>query len=302
MSAVGEISVTLPVEGKPRSEFQRMAARFFRRRTAVLGLVLVIFVVFVAVAAPFIAPYVPTRTVARPNLAPSLQHWLGTDQVGRDLLSRLMYGARVSLIVGVGAQLLGGTIGVLLGMIAGYFGGRVDIILMRIVDVFMAFPFILLAILLVAAVEPSIQNVILAVGLTAWTPTCRLIRGQTLLLREELFVDAARVVGASRWRIISKHIFPNLLPIAVTMFTIGIGTAILSEAALSYLGLGVPPPTPSWGGTLSFGQSVVFSAPHLTIFPTIAILITVLGFNLVGDGLRDAFDPRDATLRGQLGG
>jgi peptide/nickel transport system permease protein len=277
-------------------------SRFLRRRTAVLGLFMVAFVVSVAVAAPVIAPYPPNKTVSQTNQPPSTAHWLGTDQVGRDLLSRIIFGARISLIVGVGAQLIGAIIGILLGMAAGYFGGRIDVALMRIIDVFMAFPFILLAILLVAALEPSTENVILAIGLTSWTPTCRLIRGQTLLLREELFVDAARVVGASQWRIIFRHIFPNLLPIALTMFTIGIGTAILAESSLSYLGLGIQPPTSSWGEILSFGQNVVFSAPQLTICPTIAILITVLGFNLLGDGLRDAFDPRDATLRGQLGG
>ncbi len=279
----------------------RLGRRFLHRRTAVLGLVFVVIVVVVAIAAPIVAPFPPNKTVARPNQPPSAKHLLGTDQVGRDLLSRTVYGARSSLLVGVGAQMLSATIGVLLGMATGYFGGRIDMLLMRVVDVFMAFPFILLAILLVAAMGPSLRNVILAVGLTAWTTTCRIIRGQALSLREELYVDAARAIGASHWRILAVHVFPNLVPLSITMFTIGIGTAIVAESSLSFLGLGIQPPVSSWGKTLSFGQVVVFSAPHLTVVPSLAILVTVLGFNLVGDGLRDAVDPREATLRGQFG-
>jgi peptide/nickel transport system permease protein len=272
--------------------------RFMRRKTAVIGLILVVLIVGTAVAAPVLAPYPPNKTVGSRTEPPSAAHILGTDEVGRDVLSRIIYGARASLMVGVGAQMISALVGVVLGMTAGYYGGIVDVVVMRVVDVFMTFPFILLAILLVAALRPSMQNVILAVGLTGWTTTCRVVRGQTLSLREAVFVDAARAIGASNWRILRVHLLPNLMSVTVTLATIGIGRAIISESSLSYLGLGIQPPTPSWGKTLSFGQIVVFSAPVLTIAPSIAILLTVLGFNLLGDGLRDALDPQEATLRG----
>jgi len=276
--------------------------RFLRRKTAVFGLLLVVVVVGMAVGAPILAPFAPTLTVAGPNQSPSAAHLLGTDQVGRDLLSLTIYGARASLEVGVGAQMLSAIIGVVLGMFAGYFGGRTDALLMRVVDIFMAFPFILLAILLVAAIGPGIRNVILAIGLTAWTTTCRIIRAQTLSLREELYIEAARAIGASNLRILGGYVLPNLVPLSVTMFTIGIGTAIVAESSLSFLGLGIQPPIPSWGKTLAFGQVVVFTAPHLAIVPSVAILMAVLGFNLVGDGVRDAVDPREVTVRGQFSG
>lgn len=281
-----------------RSRTRMVVQRFMRRKTAVLGLILVLMVVGTAVAAPLLAPYSPTKTVGGRTEQPSRAHVLGTDEVGRDLLSRIIYGARASLIVGVGAQTLSAFIGVMLGMTAGYYGGKVDMVVMRIVDVFMTFPFILLAILLVAAIGPSMRNVIIALGLTEWTTTCRVIRGQTLTLREQTFVEAARALGSSRWRILTVHVLPNLVSVAVTLITIGIGTAIIAESSLSFLGLGIQPPTPSWGKTLAFGQIVVFSAPLLTIAPSIAIFLTVLGFNLLGDGLRDALDPQEATLRG----
>jgi peptide/nickel transport system permease protein len=293
---------TRPLAPPPpqQSRIRVALRRFLPRRIAVLGAILIFIVVAAAIAAPIIAPYPPDRTVARPTQGPSWEHLLGTDEVGRDVLSRTIYGARASLIVGVGAQLLSATIGVALGMLAGYFGGARDTILMRIVDIFMAFPFILLAILFVAALGPSTRNVILAIGLTAWTTTCRMIRAQTLALREETYVDAARAIGASNVRILFFHLMPNLVPLTIVMFTIGIGYAIIAESSLSFLGLGIQPPTASWGKTLSFGQTVVFSAPHLTYVPTLAIVATVLGFNLFGDGLRDAIDPRESTFRGQL--
>ncbi|MDQ3692618.1 MAG: ABC transporter permease [Chloroflexota bacterium] len=292
----------MAVVDRHQSRVGRLVRRFLPRKTAILGAALVLFVVAGAVFAPILAPYPPNQTVARPTQPPSREHPLGTDEVGRDLLSRTIYGARASLMVGVGAQLLSATIGVLLGTISGYYGGRKDMVLMRIVDTFMAFPFILLAILFVAALGPNTQNVILAIGLTAWTTTCRIVRGQTLSLREEAYIEAARSIGASNWRILGVHVLPNVVPITVIMFTLGIGSAILAESSLSFLGLGIQPPTASWGKTLAFGQVVIFTAPYLSIVPTFAILITVLGFNLFGDGLRDALDPRESTFRGQIGG
>jgi len=283
---------------KERSRASRFFESFLRRKTAVLGLILVSTITAVAIAAPLISPHPPTEIVGPINGPPARLYPLGTDRVGRDVLTRLIYGTRASLVIGVGAQSLSVLIGLALGMGAGYYGGKTDFVLMRIVDVFMAFPFILLAILVVAAIGPSIENVVIAVGVTSWTGTCRILRGETLRLREETYVEAARVIGASNRRILVRHILPNLVPLAVTLATIGVGTAILSESSLSFLGLGVQPPTPSWGLQLSFAQIVIFSAPHLAIAPTLAIFLTVLGFNLLGDGLRDALDPREATLRG----
>jgi len=291
-------SAIAPLE-KELSRTHRFIQRFLRRKSAVLGLILVSLVVGAAIAAPLIAPYSLTEAGESINGPPSRLHPLGTDRLGRDLLSRLIYGARVSLLVGVGARSISIIVGIVLGMLAGYYGGKVDIVLMRITDVFMAFPFMLLAILVVAAIGPSLQNVIIAVGLTGWTGSCRILRGEVLRLREQAYVEAGRVVGASNRHILVYHILPNLVPVAVTLYTIGVGTAILAESSLSFLGLGIQPPTPSWGLQLSFGQMVVFSAPHLTIVPSLAIFSTVLGFNLLGDGLRDALDPREATLRGQ---
>jgi len=264
----------------------------------VLGLVFVGLAIAAAIAAALIVPYSPTETVGPINGPPTRLHPLGTDRLGRDALSRLIYGARASLLVGFGARFLSIAIGVVLGVVAGYYGGKMDVVLMRIVDVFMAFPFILLSLTIVAAIGPSMRNVIIAVGLTGWTGTCRILRAETLRLREEAYIEAARTIGASSRRILVYHILPNLVPVMITLGSIGVGTAILAESSLSFLGLGIQPPTPSWGMQLAFGQLVIFNAPHLTIAPSLAIFFTVLGFNLLGDGLRDALDPREATLRG----
>jgi peptide/nickel transport system permease protein len=276
----------------------RTARTFARRWTAVLGLALVLTVVLAAIAAPVIAPYTPTERVGDINGPATIAHPLGTDRLGRDVLSRVIHGARASLVVGLGAEALGLVIGALLGMAAGYLGGRTDVMLMRVVDVFMAFPFILLAILVVAAIGPGTQNVILAMGLTSWTGTARILRSETLRLREEGFVEAARVLGASHSRILFRHVSPNLVPMALTLASIGIGAAIIGESSLSFLGLGIRPPAPSWGLDLSFGRTVIFSAPQLTIAPALAIFVAVLGFNLLGDGLRDVLDPREGSLIG----
>ncbi len=254
-------------------------------------------IVVVGLLAPILAPYSPAEPVGEINGPPSHEHWLGTDRLGRDLLSRLIYGTRISLLVGVTAQAISMLLGTALGMAAGYYGRTTDIVLMRVVDVLMAFPFILVAILVVAAVGPSTTNVILAIGLTSWTATARIIRAEVLRVREQEFVHAAKAIGASGQRVLGRHIFPNLVSLSVTLGTLGLGTAILAEASLSFLGLGIQPPTPSWGLELSYGQITIFSAPYHTIGPSIAIFLTVLAFNLLGDGLRDALDPMDATLR-----
>jgi peptide/nickel transport system permease protein len=275
----------------------RVLRRFLRRRIAAAGLFIAAAITVIGLLAPVVAPYSPTEPVGDINATPSAQHWLGTDRLGRDLLSRLIYGARISLLIGVTAQAISVVLGTALGMAAGYFGRGIDIALMRFVDVLMAFPFILVAILVVAAVGPSTMNVILAIGLTSWTATARIIRAEVLRVREQEFVTAARAIGASTQRVLGRHVFPSLISVSVTLGTLGLGTAILAEASLSFLGLGIQPPTPSWGLELSYGQITIFSAPYQTIAPSIAIFLTVLAFNLLGDGLRDALDPRDATLR-----
>lgn len=285
------------LEKPRRSRTASVVRRFLRRQTAVFGLALVTGVVGLAAFAPLLVPYPPDQPVGDINAPPSRAHVLGTDRLGRDLLSRLIFGARISLLVGFTAQLMSILLGTGLGMMAGYYGRMVDISLMRIVDVLMAFPFILVAILVVAAIGPSTWNVILAIGLTSWTATARIIRAEVLRLRELEFILAVRALGASDERILVRHLLPNLLSMSVTLGTLGLGTAILAEASLSFLGLGIQPPTASWGLELSYGQLTVFSAPIQTIAPSVAIFATVLGFNLLGDGARDALDPRDATLR-----
>ena len=297
-SGAGAPEAGAATAGTPRpSETARVIRRFLRRRTAVGGLVIAVAILIIGAAAPLFAPYAPLDPVGEINGAPSRAHWLGTDRLGRDLLSRLIYGARISLIVGITSQAISALLGTALGMTAGYYGRTVDIALMRVVDVLMAFPFILVAILVVAAIGPSTMNVILAIGLTSWTATARIIRAEVLRVRELEFVHAAKAIGASGPRILGRHVLPNLMSLSVTLGTLGLGTAILAEASLSFLGLGIQPPTPSWGLELSYGQITVFSAPYQTVGPSIAIFLTVLSFNLLGDGLRDALDPRDATLR-----
>jgi peptide/nickel transport system permease protein len=293
---VSTLLPALPAATKPRLGAGKLIRAIRRRWLVGLGLALVIILLVVALCAPLIAPYSPLKLIGPIAAPPSGRYWLGTDQLGRDELSRIIYGARASLEVAVAASALSLLVGGAIGVLAGYYGGAIDIALMRVVDVFMAFPFIILAILIVAAIGPGTRNVILAIGLTGWTATARILRGETLRIREEGFVDATRSLGASNPRILMSHVVPSLAPMAMTLGSIGIGTAIISEASLSFLGLGLRPPTPDWGLDLSFGREFVFSSPLLTIAPAAAILLAALGFNLLGDGLRDVLDPRANTL------
>jgi ABC-type dipeptide/oligopeptide/nickel transport system permease subunit len=265
---------------------------FASHRIALLGLCLILVVVVVGVFAPIIAPYDPTKLVAVPLLPPSREYLFGTDHIGRDVFSRIVYGARVSLIVGVSAQLLSAAIGVPAGLIAGYYGGRVDHLVMRITDVFMSFPYILLALMIASVLGPGLQNVVLALGITGWTTMCRISRVQALSVREEAFVESCRCIGASDLRIIVNHILPNSLAPILVVLTLGMATAITGEASLSFLGMGIKPPRPSWGGMLSEARGYLFQSAILPVFPGACIMVAVLGFNLVGDGLRDALDPR----------
>lgn len=261
-------------------------------------------IVAVAVLAALVGPIVAPFDSAAQDLSqrltgPSAQHWFGLDELGRDILSRVLAGARISLLVGVVVVSVSSTVGIAVGAVAGYFGGRVDELLSRVIDILMAFPGLLLAIAMVAVLGPSLFNVVFALSLIGWVGYARLVRGQVLRARELEFVQAARALGASTPRVLIRHVIPTALPAVTVQATLGMGGAILAEASLSFLGLGVQPPTPSWGTMLNYGRIHLLDAPHLTIFPGLAIAVLVLGFNFLGDGLRDALDPKAS---GQVGG
>jgi peptide/nickel transport system permease protein len=263
-----------------------------------LGAAIVLVAVLAAIAGPWLSPFDPSAQELALRLeGPTEAHWFGLDELGRDILTRVLAGARISLLVGLVVVGVSSTVGITLGSIAGYFGGRIDEAISRLIDILLAFPGLLLAIALVAVLGPSLTNVVLALSLIGWVGYARLVRGQVLRTRELEFVQAARAVGATASRILTRHIIPTTLPAVTVQATLGMGGAILAEAALSFLGLGVQPPTPSWGTMLSYGRGHLLDAPHLTIFPGLAIAVLVLGFNFLGDGLRDALDP---ATRGRL--
>lgn len=267
--------------------------RLFRNKLAILGMVLLGIFVFCALFAPWIAPYDPTaQDITRRREPPSREHPFGLDEVGRDLLSRVIYGARVSLYVGVASVSLAIIAGTLIGAISGYAGGWVDNVVMRIMDIMLAFPSLLLAIAIVAILGPGLLNMLYAIAFVSIPVYARLVRASVLAARETDYVLAARAIGCSSARILFRHIMPNCLTPIIVQGTLGIATAILDAAGLSFLGLGAQPPTPEWGAMLGQGRGSVFTAPHVVIFPGLAIMLTVLGFNLLGDGLRDALDPR----------
>jgi peptide/nickel transport system permease protein len=262
------------------------------------GAAIVCVTVFAAVIGPAIAGVDPAFQNLPLRLdGPSLSHWFGLDELGRDILARLLAGARISLLVGAVVVGISATVGTLLGSIAGYYGGIVDDVVSRLSDILMAFPGLLLAIAVVAVLGPSLTNVVLALALIGWVGYARLVRGQVLRVRELEYVQAARALGAATPRILARHIIPATLPALIVQATLGMGGAILAEASLSFLGLGVQPPTPSWGTMLNYGRSHLLDAPHLTIFPGLAIAVLVLGFNFLGDGLRDALDPTMSESR-----
>ena len=261
------------------------------------GLLLTVALVVVALAAPLLAPHDPNaQDTARRLEAPTKAHPLGLDDLGRDVLSRILYGARVSLRVGFSVVLLASLIGVTLGAMSGYFGGWIDTLVMRVCDVLLAFPGILLAIALVAVLGPSINNVILALATIGWVGYARLVRGQVLKVREMEYVTAAKALGAKSPRVIVLHVLPNVINPVIVMATLGLAGAILAEASLSFLGLGVQPPTPSWGAMLTAGRRYLGMSNHLAIFPGAAIMLAVMGLNFLGDGLIDALDPKYRKL------
>ncbi|MEO7520930.1 MAG: ABC transporter permease [Gemmatimonas sp.] len=274
--------------------------RIVADRRAWFGVFVIVLLVVGAITAPLLGRYDPIRIdLANALRAPSAAHWLGTDAQGRDVWSRLLHGARISLLVGLVSQGVSLSIGVVLGLLAGYRGKWVDEVIMRLADITLAFPSLLLLIAMAAAFEPSLTVVCLVIGVVGWAGMARLVRGQTLVVRELEFVQAMRAVGARDVRILSRHVLPNVIAPVVIAATLGIAGAIMAEAALSFLGLGVQPPTPSWGSMIADGRdlSQLRRAPWTSLSPGLAIGVAVLGFNLLGDALRDALDPRGVTER-----
>ena len=264
---------------------------FKKNKVAMACLGIVIILCLVALFAPWIAPYDPDAQVLTERLMPpSAQHWFGTDDLGRDIFSRIVYGCRISLSVGVVSQIIATVIGYTMGVCAGYFGGKVDAVISFIIQVFSSFPFLLFAIMFVLG--PGLVNLYLALGLLGWASTARLIRGDVMRLKKMEYIDACKISGGSSFKIIMKHLLPNCLSTLIVTVTLGIPSAIMSEASLSFLGLGVRPPMSSWGSMISFSQPYIRSATYYSIIPGLAIIITVLAFNMLGDGLRDALDPK----------
>jgi ABC-type dipeptide/oligopeptide/nickel transport system permease subunit len=267
--------------------------RLGRNKLAVAAGVVVALLSLLAVFADALAPYPYTKTnFDRLAEGPSAEHWLGTDQVGRDLLSRLIYGARISMLVGLGAQLIVVLIGVPVGALAGYLGGRTDVLLTRFIDVMYAFPRLLFVILVMSMLGAGLANIFIAIGLTGWVGIARQTRAQVLALKQREFVEAARALGVGGGRRLLRHVLPNALTPIVVVVALGIPEAIFTEAALSFIGVGINPPTPSWGQMVGEGQQYLRSAWHLCVFPSIAIAVTMLAFTFLGDGVRDALDPR----------
>jgi peptide/nickel transport system permease protein len=282
-----------------RSEALALLRRLIRRRTALFGLVVFAAVVLAALLAPVLTPFDPQAQDIGQRLKPpgwagpdGRTHWLGTDHLGRDILGRILFGARIALVVGLAAVAIAGTLGLAIGLVSGYSGGRVDDVFMRLADIQLAFPFILLALAVIGVLGPSLPNIIAVVGVSGWVVYARIVRGEVLSLREREFVQAARAVGSPPARVIMRHVVPNAFAPWLVIATLDMARVIIVESALSFLGLGVPPPTPTWGGMLADGRVYMSTAWWLATFPGLAILVTVLGINLLGDGLRDTLDPR----------
>ncbi len=280
---------------QPVSAFGVALRRIRRDPGALLAVVVITTLVLVAVFAPLLAPYDPTR----PDLSlgfraapPSAEHLLGTDRAGRDVLSRLLYGARVSLAIGFGSQLLSLFLGVVAGLLAGYFGGWTDTLISRLIEVLQAFPSLLFIIVLSVSLGPGLLTAYIALGIVGWAGVARIVRSAALGLKQTEYVEGARALGAGGARLVARHVFPGVLPSLIVIYTIGVGGAIIGEATLSFLGLGVKPPTPSWGQMIADGQSYLTSAWWMSVFPGLSIAVVVIAFNFLGDALRDALDPR----------
>ncbi len=282
--------VELPGEN---SSFFNDALRIFRGNPmAMLGFLVVALLCFVAIFAPWISPHDPYRVAMNEQfLSPSSTNWLGTDNFGRDLLTRILYGARVSLVVGIVPSLISLAIGAVLGVVSGYYGGKTDFVIMRLADMMIAFPSLLLAIVVMYTLGANLFNIFIALSLVGWAGVARVVRSQTLAVKEKEFIEAARANGTKKTAIIIRHIFPNVVPTLIVLFSLSIPEAIMWESSLSFLGVGIQPPEASWGLLVAKGKEYLFSAPLVAIMPGVAILVTVLAFNFIGDGLRDALDP-----------
>ncbi len=263
-----------------------------QNKLAAFSAVLIVLIILIAVFAPIVAPYDHLKQSLADRLAyPSAEHWLGTDELGRDVLSRIIFGARVSLTIGLVPTLISMAIGTVLGLYAGFYGGKVDFIIMRLADVMLAFPSLLLAMVVMYTMGGGLINIFIALSLVNWAGTARIVRSQTLSLKEKEYVEAARSIGVKKSTIMFRHILPNCLPSLIVLFTLNIPAAILSEASLSFLGVGAQPPSASWGLMVVRGKKYLFSEPWLSIAPSVAIMVIVLAFNFLGDGLRDVLDP-----------
>jgi peptide/nickel transport system permease protein len=267
-----------------------------RNPIGLIGAVVIVFTVAIALAAPLVAPFDPSSQAQKRLLPPTAQSLMGTDELGRDTFSRVVFGARVSLQVGLLAVAIALALGTTLGMLAGFYGGRLDDVLMRVVDIMFAFPGLVLAIVIAGLLGPSRNNAMIAIGIVYAPAFARVVRGSVLAVKEEPYLEAARVIGASDWRLVRRHVLPNVLAPLIVMVSVYLSQAILSEAALSFLGLGTQPPEPSWGGMLSASRTYMEISPAMAIFPGAAIMLVVLGFNFLGDGLRDVLDPRLRNL------
>jgi peptide/nickel transport system permease protein len=292
-ATVAATPITAEAAFQVESPARRAVRRLAQRKGAMVALAVILVLVALAILAPTISPYDPARqswTAVRK--APSALNWFGTDEVGRDILTRILYGARASLSAGVISVAIAIAVGVPVGLLAGYAGGIVDGLISRFTDAMLACPFLILAIALAAFLGPSLGNAMIAIGITATPIFVRLTRGQVLSVKSEDYVEAARAIGNPHWRVAIRHILPNVLPALLVQATLTIATAIIAEASLSFLGLGQQPPAPSWGSMLNSAQRFLTNAPWMAVWPGLAIFVTVLSFNLLGDGLRDALDPR----------
>jgi peptide/nickel transport system permease protein len=280
------------------SETRRMISVFVGRPLPVIGLVIIVLLILVAIFAPLLAPYPPNQMdIVNKLQQPNSAHWLGTDSLGRDTLSRIIYGSRTSLIIGISVMAISSITGIVLGLLAAYFGGAIYHVIMRFMDALMAFPMLLLALLVASLLGVGMLNVILALGIGMIAAPCRLMCGVVMSLKQNDYVLSARVMGMSNLRLMFQEILPNAFPPLLVMMTIGIGAVILAEAGLSFLGIGITPPTATWGGMVNDGYKFIMNSPVLAISPGVAIMLVVFGFNMLGDGLRDALDPK---LRGVI--
>ena len=280
------------------SEWKRFRRVFLSRALVIAGLVILVGLIFIAIFAPWLAPYPPNKPDLNSTLqGPSSTHWLGTDALGRDSLSRIIYGSRTSLFIGLVVVTIACVSGIIIGLVAGYYGGWVNAIIMRIIDSFMAFPMILLALVIASLLGNGIRNVIIALSIAMMPGYARMMCGQVLTIKENDYVTAGKSIGASNMRIMIQHVFPNCLSPLIVMITMMIGSVILAEAGLSFLGIGIAAPTPSWGSAINDGQQYLLDLPILSFAPGIILMLAVFAFNMVGDGLRDALDP---SLRGTL--